>query len=729
MLMAGLLAEKLRLTVYPVFYLVGLLAGGLPGLLRQAWGRRPDIHSLMGLAVLAAVGLGHWAEAVFLLLLFAAANALEARAAERSEGALRGLLETQPQFVRLIEGSLCREVPIEEIEVGQWIEIHAGELVSLDGKIREGSALVDCSTLSGESLPRLVEAGTRLLAGSKILEGSLRLECQSRSSDSTLTRASELIRQARREKLRLQTSIERYTGIYSTFLPACSLIFGFYTYATGQHQVAQAIYQSLTLLVVGSPCALVLACPAVYLTGLARAARSGILIKGSRQLERLAGIDEIAFDKTGTLTTGSFQLVGVVVPEGQEADHWLSQVASLESRCQHPLGLSLVAAAAHRGLELKVVENFWSLQGRGIQASIEGVEWWVGRRLYLREFALEIPVELDGASLEWQDQGETVVWAARRDQTGHTSVGCFRLADQIRAEAKEALQALSGLGVRTSMLTGDNHLTAARVARQLGLRHYQADLLPEDKVEAVRNARGSLVMVGDGVNDAPALATATVGIAMGASGSQLAIESSDVVLVHSDLRRIPELLLLARRSRVLVRQNLALATLTILLLGVGVLGGRVGLAPAVLGHEGSTVLVVLNGLRLLVTSSPRRAVFSPDTIGILVSFLCLVHCLALPLLISALPALGWLAPDERLHWMLTFLAVPVAIWALWPGYRIHRSAWVLAGGMLGVGLMVGAPFLFGGWIEEFTTSMGATLLVTTHIINRWRIRCCSSCCG
>ena len=728
MLALGLLTERLKLAYFPLFYVVGLYAGGLLGLLRQAWGRRPDIHSLMGLAVVAAVALGHWSEGVFLLLLFAAASELERRASQRSERALRELLDVRPAMARLVEGEVCREVRVEEVQVGDWIEIHAGELVSLDGCVRHGSALVDCSTLSGESLPIFVEPGASLLAGSKLLEGSLRLECQARAGDSTLARAGELIRSARKDKLRMQTSIERYTGIYSTLLPLVALGYGTISYLAGSLSAGQALYQSLSLLVVGSPCALVLACPAVYLTGLAQAARSGILIKGSRQLERLASIGEIAFDKTGTLTTGRFQLVGMIAPAGQDEDHWLAQVASLESRCQHPLGRSLVAAAEERGLALQPVENFWSLQGRGIQGNIGGVSWWIGRQLYLQEFSLDIPADLEAASREWQGGGETVVWAARRDAAGHTSVGCFRLADQTRAEASGAIKRLERMNIKTFLLTGDNQRAAARVAQELGLDQYRAELLPEDKVEAIRRAQPGIAMVGDGVNDAPALATATVGIAMGASGSELAIESSDVVLVHSELRRIPELLQLARRCRVLVLQNLTLAALTIVVLGAGVLTGHVGLAHGVLGHEGSSILVVLNGLRLLQTPGTRRWTLSPDSFGVLVSSLCLIHCLAIPFLIAALPALGWLAPDEKIHWLLTLIAVPVAIWALLPGFRVHRSRWIFLGGLGGVSLMLAAPFLLEGMSEEIAASVGATMLVSAHLFNRWRIRCHSGCC-
>jgi len=216
---------------------------------------------------------------------------------------------------------------------------------------------------------------------------------------------------------------------------------------------------------------------------------------------------------------------------------------------------------------------------------------------------------------------------------------------------------------------------------------------------------------------------------MGASGSELAIESSDVVLVHSDLRRIPELLKLARTCRTLVIQNLLLAGLTILFLAGGVLTGHVGLANGVLGHEGSTILVVLNGLRLLKAPSARRWSWSSDNVGVLVSSACLVHCLALPLLITALPTLGWLAPDERLHWLLTLMAIPVALYALLPGYRVHRSMWILLGGLSGVSLMLVSPILFQGMTEEVVTSVGATTLVTAHLFNRWRGRCPSTCCS
>lgn len=724
-LVLGLLAQHLQLRTYPFFYLAGLYGGNLHGLLRQAWGKRPDIHSLMGLAVLAAVALGHWAEGVFLLLLFEGAAQLERRAEQRSLRALRALLEERPTQARRVEGEECWEVPVDQVEPGHWLEARAGELVPVDGLVRQGAALVDCSSLNGESIPRFLEPEARVLAGSKLLEGSLRLECTACAQDSTLARAAELIRSARQEKLKLQTDIERWTAAYSTWLPLVALAYGAGLFLFGKLAFLQALYRALTLLVVGSPCALVLAAPSVYLTGLVRAARSGILIKGSRHLEKLAAVTTFAFDKTGTLTTGEFTLIETVAPPGADASHWLGRAASLEARSQHPLALSLVKAARQQGLSACPVEDFWSCQGRGLQARIGDERWWLGRAQYLSEFSLPIPAALEEAARTWQSQGETVVWAACQ-QNNQVQVGCFRLADEERPEARSALNELKRLGIRCFLLTGDGSGVAARVAARLGLERFEADLLPEDKVDRIRQ-HPAVAMVGDGVNDAPALATATVGVALGATGSELAIESSDVVLVHSDLSRLPDLVRLARACRRLVLQNLVLAALAILALLSGVVTGEVALAQGVLGHEGSTVLVVLNGLRLLgLGALPRPRFLNIDGLGMLISSLCLVHCLGTPLLLLALPAAGWLAPDERIHHLLTALAVPVALLALVPGYRLHRRAGVPAAGLLGVVAMLAAP-------EEWVASVGALLVVGAHLANRRLLApaktCHSGCCS
>lgn len=725
----GLLSEHLGFQTYPIPYVVGLYGGGLPRLLQEAWGKRPDIHSLMGLAVLAAIALGHWAEGVFLLMLFEGASQLERRAEQRSLNALRALLDDRPAQARKVLGEECFEVAVEEVVVGDWLEVRAGELVPVDGVVRQGAALVDCSKLNGESVPRFLEPEARLLAGSKVLEGSLRFECQAAAKDSTLARAADLIRSARREKLQLQTDIERWTGYYSAFLPVAALVYAVLLLVVGHLPLLAAIYKALTLLVVGSPCALVLAAPSVYLTGLAQAARNGILIKGSRHLERLASIREVAFDKTGTLTTGEFQLLEVVAPEGFDRNDWLGRAASLESRSQHPIGLSLVKAARQEGLPLTAIEDFWSCQGRGIQARIGQQSWWLGRQQYLAEFSIAIPPDLKEASSGWESQGETVVWAACREDSQPTLVGCFRLADGERPEAGAALRQLKSMGVESFMLTGDNTPVAARVAGRLGLAGFEADLLPEDKVDRIRQ-RKTTAMVGDGVNDAAALATASVGIAMGASGSELAIESSDVVLVRSDLQAVPELLRLARNCRRLVLQNLALAALAIGALLYGVVTGNVNLVTGVLGHEGSTILVVLNGLRLLRTP-PRQPLrwVNIDNLGMLVSSLCLIHCLAFPLLLLALPTLGWLSPDENVHWTLTLVAVPVAVVALLPGYRVHRSLKVLLGGLVGVSCMLLAPLLLSDLTEELFASLGAVLVVCAHLANRRLLRCPSGCCS
>lgn len=717
-LLVGLASEYSAQPWYPLAYLLALWAGGLTQLLRESWGKSPDIHSLMGWAVIASVLLGHWAEGVFLLLLFAAAEELEDRAQHHSEKALQELIQTRPARVRRVEAEGVREVAVEDVQVGEHIELHGGELVPLDGSVAQGAALVDTSSLTGESVPRLYEVGSHLLSGSKILEGSLRLECQTAVQDSTLARVTDLIQQARADKLRLQSDIERWTGVYSRLLPLSALTLGLWTWLSGHGSVLQSLYQALTLLVVGSPCALVLAAPGAYLSGLVQAARWGILVKGSRHLERLAGVQTVALDKTGTVTTGHFQVVACVPPDGWESPVWLGRVASLEAHTQHPLGLSLVAQARSQEQTLDPVCDFWSHPGRGLQGTIDDRRWWVGRQSYLEEFSLPIPEALQQEAQQAGQRGETVVWAACQKENFPPQVGLFRLADQERPEAHSAIHSLHSLGVTTLLLSGDHQQVVERIGQRLGARQWHGELLPEDKVEKLRHLPET-AMVGDGVNDAPALATACVGIAMGASGSQLAIESSDVVLLHSDLSRLADLLSLARRCRRLVLQNLILAGLTILFLAAGVFTGKVGLAPGVLGHEGSTILVVLNGMRAL--RFQRNPKWNLDGLGVAVSGLCLIHCLALPILLALLPALSWLAPDEHIHQLLTVAAIPVALMALIPGYRLHRSLATLLGGFGGLGMMVGAPVLLPAYADA-VSSTGAAILVTAHLCNRYQCR-------
>jgi Cd2+/Zn2+-exporting ATPase len=503
-------------------------------------------------------------------------------------------------------------VPVEQLQVGDLVLIRPGERIPADGTVDQGESAVDQAPITGESMPVSKHPGDEVYAATINTTGALQVRVSRISRESMLSRIVAIVEQAQGQKSRTQRFTDRFEGRYAIAVITASVVAFFaFMYLGGQDR-GDAFYRAITLLVVASPCALVISTPASTLSGLANAARNGVLFKGSGFLEDLGQVDTIAFDKTGTLTRGEPSVTRVVVL----GDDWserelMSLVAAAENRSEHHIAAATVTYAAQQGYDLQPVDSFSSLPGKGIIATVDGRTVAVGNVYLFAELGIDT-TEVNAIAEQLRAQGETAILAG--DDTGvHGVIG---LADTLRPSARAVVQDLSQLGIaRTAILTGDHEAVAQHIATELGITEFYGNLLPEQKLDVIREMEtGSkdgtgrtisrVAMVGDGVNDAPALATAAVGIAMGGAGTDVALETAGVVLVGDDLTKLPYAVDLSRRTRRIILQNLGFSLTVILTLVTLVLTVGIPLPVGVIGHEGSTIIVVLNGLRLLRT--PQR---------------------------------------------------------------------------------------------------------------------------
>ena len=561
--------------------------------------RRLDIDLLMLLSALGAASIGEYAEGAALLFLFSLSNALETRALRRTTRAIESLMELRPDEAMLLapDGSE-KKVAAEELEPGQIVRIRPGERIPVDGQVVSGHTAADQAAITGESTPEPKGPGDRVFAGSINVGGTAEVSVERRASESTLARIIELVEEAREAKAPTQRFIDRFEQGYAATVIFAAAVAVVLPVVLGE-AFRPAFYRAMTLLVVASPCAVVISTPATILAALGHAARKGLLFKGGSPLEELASIDSFAFDKTGTLT-GGHPVVTSVVPFGKSAaDEVLRLAAAVERLSEHHLGRAIVESAEARNLSVPSAHGLVNHRGRGAVAQVSGREIAVGRLDFIIEMGGQAPDAQEMKQVELlQAQARTVVFLS-----GDGVSGALAIEDQVRPEARSAIEQLKRLGThRTVMMTGDNPVVARRVAEAVGVDDWNAEVMPEEKVAIVHAmmAEGERVaMVGDGVNDAPALAAATVGVAMGVSGTDAALETADLVLVRDELKLLPYAVRLARKSQRIVRQNLAFACAVIAILVVVNLIHGLALPVGVIGHEGSTILVVLNGLRLL----------------------------------------------------------------------------------------------------------------------------------
>jgi heavy metal translocating P-type ATPase len=571
-----------------------------------------DVDLLMVVAAIGAAAIGQVLDGGLLIVIFATSGALEAFATQRTADSVRGLLDLAPeQAVRVSASGDEEAVDTALLVVGDEILVRPGERIGADGEIIDGSSDVDQATITGEPLPVPKHPGDEVFAGTLNGAGALRVRVDRPAADSVVARIVALVEQASETKAPTQLFIEKVEQRYSVGVVVATLLVFFIPLAFGETLQA-TLLRAMTFMIVASPCAVVLATMPPLLSAIANAGRHGVLVKSAVVMEQLGATDQVAFDKTGTLTEGTPWVAEVrVLPEsGLDLERVLRLAAGAEHRSEHPLARAVVAAAMERGVAPGQVEEFTSTPGRGVTAKVDGHVVQVGSPTHHlgTDNGSALPPTAESVATELEEAGRTAVVVV----VDGTPVAVLGIADRLRAGAAETVERVRELtGTPPVLLTGDNARAAQRLADEVGIQDVRAGLLPQDKVEAVRALEATghrTLVVGDGVNDAPALAAAHMGVAMGLAGSDLALETADAVVVRDELATIPAVMALSRRARRLVVANLVIASAFITVLILWDLIGHLPLPLGVAGHEGSTVIVGLNGLRLLRAAAWRRGV-------------------------------------------------------------------------------------------------------------------------
>jgi len=607
-LVGGLVAEwqdapAAAWALYGVSYAFGGWFGLRAGLesLRE---RTVDIDLLMILAALGALSIGAPFEGAMLLFLFSLSNVLQHIAIGRSRRAIEALMQLRPDSARVQRGDGWVDVPVEEVAVGDVFLVTPGDRLPLDGVVVHGRSEVDQASLTGESVPVTKAEGDEVFGGTINGGGALDVRVTRPASESAIARMVAMVEDAQSQKAETQRLIDRFEQPYALGVIAMTLVAIALPIVGWQEAFRPAFYRAMTLMVAASPCALVISTPAAVLSAIAAAARSGVLFKGGVTVEEAAKVRAVAFDKTGTLTAGQTRLTDAVpLAADLSQDDLIAVAAAVQSLSEHHLARATVREAEARGRTVTPAERFVAVAGRGVEATVDGRTVRIGNPGHFegREVA-----GLDAAMAEVERlraEARTAVLVTAAGEAGELALGVLAFADVLRPTAAAVIRELRALGVEhVAMLTGDTGTVGQAIADEAGVDAVYADLLPEQKVDLIRQLEaewGGVAMVGDGVNDAPALAAATLGVAMGGAGTDVALETADVVLMADDLGKLPYLLRLSRRTRRTLATNIAFALGAIVLMVTTILGAGLPLPLAVVGHEGSTVLVSLNGLRLL----------------------------------------------------------------------------------------------------------------------------------
>jgi Zn2+/Cd2+-exporting ATPase len=597
----GLICRKwldLPQIVPVVIFILAMISGGFFAMRGAIISLRQGIADIETLMVLAGAGagfLGAWFEGAFLLFLFSLGHLLEHRAMDKARRAIEALGQLRPQTARVKRRGEAEEIPVSEVRRGDIVLIRPGDRVPLDGCIRSGHSSLDQATITGESVPVAKGPGDTVFAGTHNTEAVLEVEVTKLSSDSVISRIIDMVSEAEAQKSPTQRFAKRLERI---FVPIVLVIAPLLTVTLLFYGLTfkEALLRGISLLVAASPCALAIATPAAVLSAVARAARGGVLIKGGAHLESLGKVAVIAFDKTGTLTLGRPRLITIIPAPGVSEQEILAAAAAAESNSTHPIAIAVIDGARERGIEPAVAESMEAVHGKGVRASVNGEIVCLGNAALFQGEA--VPDDIAKTVMKLEAAGQTTIIVRR----GARFLGVLGVADTMRHEAKETLSALRRIGIRRSvMLSGDNLSVAKAIAKQVGIDDARAPLMPDGKVAALRGLakEGGVAMVGDGVNDAPALAAASVGIAMGGAGSDVALETADLVLMGDGLHHLPFSVKLARTASSVIGQNLFIALGVSAVLIIASIFGWVRIGEAVILHEGSTILVVANGLRLL----------------------------------------------------------------------------------------------------------------------------------
>lgn len=586
-------------------YVIGGYQSTREGLTTLFVDRELDVDLLMIVAALGAAGLGLWrreyafiVDGALLILIFAVSGALEGYAMQRTERSIRGLMNLTSDSATVWQNGQARSVAIADLQIGDEVIVKPGELVPTDGLIVEGFSTLNQASITGESMPVEKTIGDPVFAGTINGNGAFRLKIHQPPESSLIQRVIRLVEQAQNETPPSQRFIERFERGYAKAIVIVSLLLLLLPPLVWNWSWETTIYRALIFLVVASPCALMAAIMPTLLSGIAHGAKQGILFKNGAQLELIGRVKAIAFDKTGTLTTGKPQVVQMIAVDPVETP-LLQIAAALESLSEHPIGNAIVRFAQEQQLECPPVTNVQSYPGQGVTGMVGQELAIVGKAAFVWAAVGGWSEVLISSAQQLEETGKTIVWVAY----GGKPLGVIAVADTVRPEAASTIARLKRMGIQEIvMLTGDNDRTGQSIAAELGITKVYAELLPEDKVDVIRSLQRqyqTVAMVGDGINDAPALAQATVGIAMGTIGSDVALETADIILMADRLEQLIIAITLGRRSQQIVKQNIGFALSFIVLLLIANFTGGMTLPIGVIGHEGSTVIVILSGLRLL----------------------------------------------------------------------------------------------------------------------------------
>ncbi|MBI1783288.1 MAG: cadmium-translocating P-type ATPase [Sphingobacteriales bacterium] len=587
----------LEISLYILAYVIGGYQKAKEGLETLFKEKQLDVDLLMVVAAIGAASIGYWMDGAVLIFIFSLSGALEGYTMERTNKAIQSIMKLRPEEAVLFKSGTEQKVKVEDLKKGDVIIVRPGDRIAADGIIIDGYSAINQASITGEAIPVDKAKGDEVFSGTINGQGALQIEVSKPIEETMLAKIIHLVQEAQNEKPPTQLFVERFEGIYAKFVVITAVLLMTLPHFMLNWTWSETIYRAMIFLVVASPCALVSSIMPAMLSGISNAAKKGILFKGGVHLENIGSVKAVAFDKTGTLTSGKPKVMDVLPLQNITETELLRLAASIETLSQHPIAKAIVQAATEKNIPLERPKELQAIHGLGVHGSLNSVEYKIGKQEILKDII--IPTEHLQKADELEAQGKTVIFVAANQQL----IGLLSIQDTIRPQAKKVIDDLKAMGIKVALLTGDSKTTGNAIGKQAGIDEVYAELLPEQKVEAVRKLEskyGKVAMVGDGVNDAPALATAAVGIAMGSGGTDVAMETADVILMADNIENIPFAISLGRHTNRVVKQNVVFAiAVALTLVTLNFIGGVINLPKGVVGHEGSTVLVILSGLRLL----------------------------------------------------------------------------------------------------------------------------------
>ncbi|EAC2258404.1 heavy metal translocating P-type ATPase [Listeria monocytogenes] len=585
-------------TGYAASILIGgysLFIKGLKNLSRLNF----DMNTLMTIAILGAAVIGEWGEGATVVILFAVSEALERYSMDKARQSIESLMDIAPKEALIRRGNEEMTIHVDDIQVGDIMVVNPGQKLAMDGTVIKGTSTLNQAAITGESVPVTKTVDDEVFAGTLNEEGLLEVKVTKRVEDTTLSKIIHLVEEAQAERAPSQAFVDKFAKYYTPAIIILALLIAVVPPVLFGGDWSEWIYQGLAVLVVGCPCALVVSTPVAIVTAIGNAAKNGVLIKGGIHLEQAGALKAIAFDKTGTLTKGIPAVTDIVTYSGNE-NELMTITAAIEKGSQHPLASAIIRKAEENELNFNgvVIEEFQSITGKGVKAKVNNVMYYVGSPNLFEELYQSIESDRKQKITEMQTQGKTVMVLGTEEEI----LSLIAVADEMRESSKEVISKLNNIGIETVMLTGDNKRTATAIGKQVGVSDIKADLLPEDKLNFIKELRSkhqNVAMVGDGVNDAPALAASTVGVAMGGAGTDTALETADIALMSDDLSKLPYTIKLSRKALVIIKQNITFSLAIKLVALLLVIPGWLTLWIAIFADMGATLLVTLNSLRLL----------------------------------------------------------------------------------------------------------------------------------